>query len=167
MFGGKPKRRQPPQTRHSKTQGTGKHDAADQQQASQVNGTAGVVLNSRPKLPKPIPSHPQSLLPSHMPPVAPRNIPMIPPRPAQPTKASNINLGLGHCNGDRSLKQIIGPFIGQSHVRTIEERAQGALCDLLSSKLDSILTSIDGEAFAGDEKELGTVKSLCSVAEDC
>lgn len=30
-----------------------------------------------------------------------------------------------------------------------------ALCDLLSSKLNSVITSIDGGVFSGDERELG------------
>ncbi len=31
-----------------------------------------------------------------------------------------------------------------------------ALCDIISSKLDTVITSIDGECFSGDERELGT-----------
>lgn len=31
-----------------------------------------------------------------------------------------------------------------------------SLCDLISSKLDAVITSIDGEVFSGDERELGT-----------
>lgn len=31
-----------------------------------------------------------------------------------------------------------------------------AICDLISSKFDAVITSIDGEIFSGDEKELGT-----------
>ena len=30
-----------------------------------------------------------------------------------------------------------------------------SLCDLISSKLDAVITSIDGEVFSGDERELG------------
>ena len=30
-----------------------------------------------------------------------------------------------------------------------------SLCDLISSKLDAVLTSIDGEVFSGDARELG------------
>lgn len=30
-----------------------------------------------------------------------------------------------------------------------------ALCDLISTKLDSVITLIDGERFSGDERELG------------
>ena len=30
-----------------------------------------------------------------------------------------------------------------------------AICDLISSKFNAVLTSIDGEAFSGDERELG------------
>jgi len=29
------------------------------------------------------------------------------------------------------------------------------VCDLISSKFNAVLTSIDGEAFSGDERELG------------
>ena len=31
-----------------------------------------------------------------------------------------------------------------------------AICNLISSKFDAVITSIDGEIFSGDEKELGT-----------
>ena len=30
------------------------------------------------------------------------------------------------------------------------------ICDLISSKFNAVITSIDGEIFSGDEKELGT-----------
>lgn len=36
-----------------------------------------------------------------------------------------------------------------------ETSAQGALCALISSKFDAVITSIDGETFGGDAKDLG------------
>ena len=42
------------------------------------------------------------------------------------------------------------------HCKSTDYLNRGAaLCDLISSKFDSILTSIDGEKFSGDERELG------------
>lgn len=45
---------------------------------------------------------------------------------------------------------------GRGRVRRLspEHVADETLCNLISSKLDAVITSIDGEAFAGDEKEL-------------
>ena len=40
-------------------------------------------------------------------------------------------------------------------------KQDAALCDLISSKFDAILTSIDGESFSGDERELGSRLHLC------
>jgi len=43
------------------------------------------------------------------------------------------------------------------HNRNTDSRHPGAgLCDLISSKLNTVLTLIDGERFSGDERELGT-----------
>lgn len=43
------------------------------------------------------------------------------------------------------------------HNRNTDYRDRGAvLCDLISSKLNTVLTLIDGERFSGDERELGT-----------
>lgn len=40
-------------------------------------------------------------------------------------------------------------------------KQDAALCDLISSKFDAVLTSIDGESFSGDERELGSRLHLC------
>ena len=42
----------------------------------------------------------------------------------------------------------------QSQDASVDQLAHGVLCDLISSKFDSVITSIDGEEFNGDEKEL-------------
>ena len=34
-----------------------------------------------------------------------------------------------------------------------------ALCDLITSKLDAIVTSIDGDLFSGEEKDMGRFTS--------
>ena len=36
------------------------------------------------------------------------------------------------------------------------------LCDLISWKLDQVISSIDGEEFAGDEEDLGKYRCCCS-----
>ena len=41
-----------------------------------------------------------------------------------------------------------------------------SLCDLISSKLDAVITSIDGEVFSGDERELGTSCLNCTLCWD-
>lgn len=48
--------------------------------------------------------------------------------------------------------------IGEWQHRTADCLSQGVgLCDLISSKLDTVITLIDGERFSGDERELGKV----------
>ena len=37
------------------------------------------------------------------------------------------------------------------------------VCDLISSKFNAVITSIDGEIFSGDEKELGMLSLLFSI----
>jgi hypothetical protein len=45
--------------------------------------------------------------------------------------------------------------VGNLHSKSTVYLNQGAaLCDLISSKFDAVITSIDGEIFSGDEKEL-------------
>lgn len=39
--------------------------------------------------------------------------------------------------------------------QVLTESIHGALYDTISSKFDSIITSIDGDSFSGDEKDLG------------
>ena len=44
----------------------------------------------------------------------------------------------------------------QWHDRGSDLLSRGtAVCDLISSKFDAVITSIDGEVFSGDERELG------------
>ena len=53
--------------------------------------------------------------------------------------------------------QCFSDGIDAWHNRTTDCRNTGAaLCDLISSKFDTVLTLIDGERFSGDERELGT-----------
>ena len=43
---------------------------------------------------------------------------------------------------------------------------QGAvLCDLIASKLDAIVTSIDGDLFSGEESDLGMFSCQTAQAE--
>ena len=52
--------------------------------------------------------------------------------------------------------QILEDGIEDWQHKTTDYLNQGAaLCDQISSKLNEIITSIDGEAFSGDEKDLG------------
>ena len=45
-------------------------------------------------------------------------------------------------------------IIDASRANALEPAADPALCDLISSKFNSVITSIDGEDFTGDEKDL-------------
>ena len=39
-----------------------------------------------------------------------------------------------------------------------------ALCDLIASKLDAIVTSIDGDLFSGEEKDLGIMSGASTLS---
>lgn len=68
--------------------------------------------------------------------------------------------------GPNSVKtlQVARQPLDQSRENAITvSNPDPALCDLISSKLDAIITSIDGESFSGDERELGN--RLYSLAE--
>lgn len=52
--------------------------------------------------------------------------------------------------------QCLSDGLDAWHNRNTDSRnPRAALCDLISSKLDTVLTLIDGERFSGDERELG------------
>lgn len=82
---------------------------------------------------------------------APKKHPLLPVRQAKtgeqnPRKASQ--------KPPSTPLHSLGDPPGLGYRRAKQHSSQGALCDLISSKLDSVLTSIDGETFHGDDEEL-------------
>lgn len=47
------------------------------------------------------------------------------------------------------------PTVNHESLKTEYLNRGAALCDLISTKLDTVITLIDGERFSGDERELG------------
>lgn len=64
--------------------------------------------------------------------------------------SSSVDLSIIPGNQVRDVRQPQP----QWQAASFEDVAHGALCDLISSKLDSVITSIDGEEFGGDEEDL-------------
>lgn len=68
---------------------------------------------------------------------------------------NNLNDGL------QRRHKMASHSVSNLHDRTNQYMAHTvALCDLISSKLDQIITSIDDEVFSGNEQELGTLLIL-------
>lgn len=89
-------------------------------------------------------------------PVSPYS-PPLPPRPSaiEPRAQSSIDLPARFNN----VRQITSREAVQRHQSQAEfESDDSTLCDLITSKLNAVLTSIDGENFSGDVGELG----MCS-----
>lgn len=78
----------------------------------------------------------------------------VPSRPTHPPEVSaweQVPMSPpGHSGG--SSRQPLNQFRQDT---TNALNPDPALCDLISSKFDAIITSIDGESFSGDERELG------------
>ena len=55
----------------------------------------------------------------------------------------------------RSVTDDLRQEFNQQAIAKKASSAETGLEELISAKLDTVLTSIDGEAFSGDEKELG------------
>ncbi len=106
----------------------------------------------RPLPPPPPPRLPARSLP-HRPKAQPSKLAVHakPPKNQSPSKASKQSRAppTVNRNGNDSSK----PF-EQWHENTIEPMADRALCDLISSKFSSVITSIDGEEFSGDVRDL-------------
>ena len=98
----------------------------------------------------PQPSH-QSLRTPHTSPLS-SNIPLSQPTTGNGFHAvsSNGNLRRPALNSERSTNEGLVQFQPPSP----EAIAHEALCDLISTKFDAVITSIDGEQFDGNEQEL-------------
>ena len=85
---------------------------------------------------------------------APQTSSSLPPQPATSnvlqTVPSNTVLARPVINAERPTNHIVNE---QQRTRP-EALAHEVLCDLISTKFDSVITSIDGEQFGGDEQEL-------------
>lgn len=92
-----------------------------------------------------------------MPLCAPAPVPQYPPRLPQrplatePGAQSSIDLSARFNN----VLQITGREVVRPHQSPPDlGNNDSALCDLIISKLNAVITSIDGETFSGDEREL-------------
>ena len=56
----------------------------------------------------------------------------------------------------RPIQNTIDDFHDLQHKGVELLNHKTPICDLISSKFNAVITSIDGEIFSGDEKELGT-----------
>lgn len=72
-----------------------------------------------------------------------------PPRPLRPSQPASAFSNLAVQPG-----QLISNIQTQWQGLNAQQAVHGALCDLISSKFDAVITSIDGENFTGNEKEL-------------
>jgi hypothetical protein len=87
--------------------------------------------------------------------------PPLPQRPQQSGVISRYQLGsvtnllAGNGSGGYSTGQLVQSGVSPLYMQSTQHVDQGAvLCDLISSKLDSVITLIDQGRFTGDEREL-------------
>ena len=96
-----------------------------------------------------MPVHESATLPQY-PPVPPR-LPPQRPLATEPRVQSSLDLSARFNNA----LQITSHEVVQQHQSPPDLGNNGAaLCDLIISKLNAVITSIDGETFSGDEREL-------------
>lgn len=80
-------------------------------------------------------------------------------RPSPPSHGMYTHGVKGHSCTNLSATspaQCVSHGLDAWHDHNTDSRNPGAgLCDLISSKLNTVLTLIDGERFSGDERELG------------
>ena len=100
---------------------------------------------------------PRNDMPLHAPvpvaqyPPSPHRLPPQRPLAIEPRAQSSLDLSARFNNA----LQITGPGVVRQHQSPLDSGANGpALCDLIISKLNAVITSIDGETFSGDEREL-------------
>lgn len=96
------------------------------------------------------------------PPPRPPKVPLPPPRPSKSPWSLKRSRIAASCN---DISKLVAPP-GQAGSQVAKPWDDGQLAPvspenglegLISSKLDAVLTSIDGESFSGNEKELGIV----------
>lgn len=104
--------------------------------------------------------------PQYQPVLVPQNYLVPPPLPQRPGNqgGNNSSLKLGsvsnlladevYDSGTRFIQNGVTPL----YMQTTQYLTQGAaLCDVISSKFDAVITLIDGERFSGDERELAVM----------
>jgi len=122
----------------------------------QTSNTSQVYGQPQGWLLTPIPHHYQPVL-------VPQNYLTPPPLPRRPENHSgnisklnlcsvtNLLANDIHDSGTRFIHNEVTPL----YLQGTQYLTQGAaLCDLISSKLNNVITLIDGERFSGDEREL-------------
>ena len=162
MFGGRPKRRQASKNKHTKANGNHENTVPGKEQASHLDQNVQPVVSARLlspfSLPEPASWHAQAST-SHTYNETPAavtyiNLQVFPRKPIAPSEMPATNSASELPNLTRCSVQNTSPYSRPTKASGQESTAQGALCDLISTKLDSILTSIDSETFTGDEKDL-------------
>ena len=149
LFNPKPKR---PRRAARSGSGTGHHPSQ--------RSTPPIQVQSAPRLPpRPLPPDPPPY--SLYPPERTPPVTVAPPSTTQPrpnANASRVTVNPVPAARD-GLKQWQPKLPDVPHHRI-------SLCDLISSKLDAIITSIDGEVFSGDERELGVWSMRMKLHEE-
>lgn len=90
-----------------------------------------------------------------------QNLFLAPPLPERPQKYGNAITKLNLSSMSNLLDQGVSQYVpGANYIKDVGQAStqyfnqQTALCDLISSKFDSVITLIDGDKFSGDENEL-------------
>ena len=124
-------------------------DSQQQLNASQVYGTPQFQASAIWLAPQNQPVH------------ITQNLYLAPPLPERPQKSGNtiskLNLSSVSNLLDQGVPQCVpgAKYINNGVPAGTQYLNQGAaLCDLISSKFDSVITLIDGDKFNGDEREL-------------
>ncbi|MCJ1438410.1 hypothetical protein MMC27_007798 [Xylographa pallens] len=124
---------------------------------AQINATAGppprhTIASSPQRLPDRPPSH--HLLPA---PQGPNSLCQSPAFITKDTRTSQAQKQYAHETSQAVTKppQIVTGRTDKPPQHGVEHLNCGpAICDLISSKFNAVITSIDGEIFSGDEREL-------------
>lgn len=111
--------------------------------------------------------------PLYEPAPAPQYPPRLPPQRSsaiEPRAQSSLDLS-ARFNNVLQIARVEGV---QQHQSPSDLGNNPVLCDLIISKLDAVITSIDGETFSGDERELRVylwplhmIRSWCSQSCRC
>jgi hypothetical protein len=90
-----------------------------------------------------------------------QNLYLAPPLPERPQKLGNSTSKLNVSSVSNLLDQGVPQYVpGAKYINngvpsgTQNLNQEAALCDLISSKFDTVITLIDGDNFSGDEREL-------------
>ena len=146
IFHPKPKR---PRRRRAAQSGSGNNNNNNNNPAPPIRTQSAPQLPLRPALPAPT-------VPPDPPPYA-----LYPPERTLPVTVAPIPTTQPRQNANASRVAVNSSHAGQDGPKPWQPKLPAALhhrislCDLISNRLDAVITSIDGEVFSGDERELG------------